>query len=427
MLRKKQIAEVALFYAAHFFRYLGPLVLTPFLARQLGPERYGIVLAALAIAALIALFVEFGFGVSATRDLAGMAPEDQGRAISAIMGAKLILFVPGVLVGVTLCLMTTALNVEPWLRVLVVLLGLVQGTNITWYFRARDRMILGVCLDLSAHVVTFTLLLSLVRGPDDAILIPLAYLVSIGSVQLIAMILIARDVSLQMPSLSGSLSVLRGGHQIFIQNICWASYGIGSPVLLAWVSTAEQVGFYGPADKLITAALQLVTPFTALMLPRITRRLLEDRDAALAVIKRTITFLSMLALAAAGLNAFLAPYLIEIVFGPGFQETGLILIILGFILPISVFGHSLNMLLLLPLRLDALVTKTMLVAALANVAAMAVLAPSFGAVGVAFGRVFAECFAVLLTLVMTLRSGVLRVEPSKSLRVPNEAAQTVRP
>src|ERR1700676_5558236 len=99
---KSKIAHnAASLYVVQACRKLLPLFILPYLARVLGPAGWGNVAFAQGVGEFISIFVEFGFILSATRDLAQSkgSKGDCGRIAVGTFGAQAVLATIGVLVA----------------------------------------------------------------------------------------------------------------------------------------------------------------------------------------------------------------------------------------------------------------------------------------------------------------------------------------
>src|SRR5437660_5395102 len=75
------------------YRKTIPLVTLPYLARVLGPEGWGMVAFVQSFAAFLVLLIEFGFEISATREVARCADSREKRAelFAGVLGAQAVL------------------------------------------------------------------------------------------------------------------------------------------------------------------------------------------------------------------------------------------------------------------------------------------------------------------------------------------------
>ena len=52
--------------------FILPLIILPYLVRTLGSEKYGLVMVAQSVALFLTIIVDFGFNISATREVANL-------------------------------------------------------------------------------------------------------------------------------------------------------------------------------------------------------------------------------------------------------------------------------------------------------------------------------------------------------------------
>ena len=77
-------------WTVQFFRKTIPLITIPYLARVLGPEGWGLVAIFQSLAACLALLMEFGFELSATRQVASASPKPRMPSADAISRIPLV-------------------------------------------------------------------------------------------------------------------------------------------------------------------------------------------------------------------------------------------------------------------------------------------------------------------------------------------------
>src|ERR1700730_12166239 len=95
--------------------FLAPLAATPFLARVLGPTEWGAFAIAQSLALWSSLVVEYGFILSATREVARYShnPHRLCRNVTEVHGAKLLLSVGIALFSIFAWRLTPALRDRP--------------------------------------------------------------------------------------------------------------------------------------------------------------------------------------------------------------------------------------------------------------------------------------------------------------------------
>ena len=155
LLRRGLVQNVIALYGVQICTYALPLVTFPYLARVLGPSGWGSVVFAQAIGAVIAVFVEYGFDISASRETSRHRNEPRllSELISGVLGAKVLL--------AALCICGALFSrrfthhIAPSLALFwsSTIWGVCQGINMLWYFQGMERMRLASALEIGGKVV----------------------------------------------------------------------------------------------------------------------------------------------------------------------------------------------------------------------------------------------------------------------------------
>src|SRR5438105_7394498 len=110
LLGKGIVGNAVSLYAVQGFNYLIPLLLLPYLLRVLSPDSYGSIMLAQSLVGYAIILTEFGFNLTAARDIAVARnePAAVARIYWTTMGAKaLLMFVSIVLLGIVILLVPT--------------------------------------------------------------------------------------------------------------------------------------------------------------------------------------------------------------------------------------------------------------------------------------------------------------------------------
>ena len=70
LIQRKSVKNGAWMYALQFFNFVVPLLTLPYITRILGSSLYGVFSIALNIVGYLQIAVEYGFGLSASRNVA---------------------------------------------------------------------------------------------------------------------------------------------------------------------------------------------------------------------------------------------------------------------------------------------------------------------------------------------------------------------
>lgn len=402
--------NIAALYVVQFTNYLVPLLTLPWLTRALGPEGFGRYSFCLAVNGYFVLLADYGFNLSATREIALHGADRRAR--SAIFWntffAKALLGSAGLPLLLLLSCGFARLAAERGLLLTGYLLVLGNVLTPTWYFQGTERQALLSAVLVAVRLLSVPALVWLVRSPADmgpAVAISAGIPVAVG---LLCLAVLAREGGVDRVHLDpgGVLGVLREGWHLFLSTASTSLYGISNAVLVGLLAGNVAVGYYSAAERLAQAAQGLLIPLSQSVYPRISRLMGESRQRAFELIHRVLLAQGGLSLALS-LGLFgAAVVVVRLVYGPAYAaavEPLRWLAFLPFLVGLSnVFGIQT----MLPLGMKRTFTAVLLAAGLLNVLALLLLAPARGATGGAIALFGTELFVTVAMALVLLRAEV---------------------
>lgn len=397
-----------------------PLVTLPYLARVLGPEGLGPVVVAQSFAMLLGTFLEYGFNLSATRDVARQreSPRQLALTVSDVLGAKLLLVGLSV-IPVAAALAVPSLRSSPDLLLLAWVAAVSQGLYPLWYFQGTERLRVPAVLELTGRGLTAVFILLLVREADEGWKV-LALQAATGVAgSAIALRLMYREVPAIRPELARAVGALRRGWHLFISSGAVTLFTSANVIVLGLFASAAQVAYFGAAEKLTRAAVRLMSPVSQAVYPRMSSLLARDAAARARQLARlTLAVLLVLSGTAAALMIVLAPTLVSVLFGEGFEGSVAVLRILALMVPLVALSGVLGLQWMLPMGMDRAFTRVLIAAGLVNLGLAVALAPAFGAAGMAAAVVGAELLVVVAMTIAIRRGGGIAQPLAAVARAP---------
>jgi polysaccharide transporter, PST family len=268
-LGERVTANVASLYGAYIVNYAVPLVTIPYLVRVLGPAAWGLVAMAQGFGNYLNLVVEYGFNLSATREVARHQndPERIADLVAGVMSAKLVLVLGGVALALALQFAVPALQARPAVLWSGVVAGIALGLNPLWYFQGCERMRVVAALEIVTKSVAAGGVFFLVRSPADAWRVlglqAGASLLSTGC----GLVLAYREVTLRRPSAALTFSALRTGWSMFLFRSSAMLYTTGNSFLLGLFAPPVAVGYFAGAEKISKAVMGLLNPLNQAFYP----------------------------------------------------------------------------------------------------------------------------------------------------------------
>ncbi len=392
-------------YIGHFTRYLYLLILTPFYARVLGVAEYGKVLAAMSLFNVVWMVVQYGFPFIGMRDVASTTDKVIIAAhFGAQIKARFLTAAIGIAVGAIATACSPLLKSEPAYGVIATAMGVVSAFNLGWYFQATHRFRTSTLLEVAVFAISLVLILSLVHDAGDGLTALLSLLVTSVIVTLIAYVIVVPRIGTQTARFRRGL-LIRESSPLFLVNGMPTLMTSASTYLLTLFVSADQVGFFGAAERLAALVLSLMAPAGQVLVATVAVRLSsrEGETQAYTLMRKSFVFTEYFGVAAC-LGAFmLSPYLIPLLFGRGFDSSIRIMQILGFMFPFAAFSHVVRSYVLFPLRQDKLLAMSTIAGTIFSILAILLLAAEFGALGAAVARVLGEIVTATILLVILVR------------------------
>ena len=403
-------------YWAHLANYLLPLVTVPYLARVLGPGGWGRLAMALALGIYITHVVEYGFHLSATREVARSRGDRAHLAdlIAGVLGARALLALLLLPIPLVLVARLPVLGEHPSLLWGAYLWGVAQGSSFGWYLMGMERMRQAALLDTGTRVLATAGIFVLVRAPEDAALVLLlqaaAGFLAFGG----GWFMVRREAPVRWPGRQATQDALRMGWSMFAFRASAGLYTAGNAFILGLFAPPQVVGYYAGAEKIGRAIIGLLGPAGQALYPRVSHLAGFARTQALRMVRLGLAAMGLGGVLL-GIAAFLAaPVLVRLLLGPGFEPAAAVLRVLALVPPLAAISNVLGIQWMLPLGLDRPFTRIVIGAGLLNVALAVWLAPSLGGMGMAWAVVAAEAFAAVG---MWLYLRITRLDPLRGILI----------
>jgi len=322
------------------------LLIIPYLFRVLGKENYGIVVFAQTIAIYFSIIVNYGFNVTATRDISIYRGDNNKitDVISSILSLKLFFFFISVAILSILVLSIPLLNTHPKVFYLSMLFCLSEALFPIWYFQGIEKMKYITFINVATRVVSAVLIFAFVKQSTDYFLVPL--FLGLGTVAgaVIGLYIIFRVHSnrFKFMHVSELVKCVKENVPLFISNVSSQIYVNTNKLIVGSFLGMQEVAIYDVADKIVNL---LKVPFFLVaqtLFPRISR----DKD--IPFVKKVMGFVFILYLIVYSLLFLFANPIIQLFSGMNSPIVTDLLRLLAFsILPIGV-GLFFNELILVP-------------------------------------------------------------------------------
>lgn len=333
MLAKKVLLENFLSLAfSQLMTFLLPFIILPYLIRILGPEKFGLLAFAQAFMQYFIIFTDYGFSLSATREISIHKGDIQ--RVSQIFGAVLTL-------KLFLCLFSLAVMVFvvmgiPKLRVdwlfYVLSFGSVLGNALFcgFFFLGMEKMKYLLRLNLLG-ILSVAAVFLWVRSEDHLLRVPLIAAVSSWIIGILSVWMAHQKFKVKFLPLDFHeiRHQLREGWHAFVSQFAIAGYMNIRVFALGFLTNHTLTGYYALAEKLTN--LILLFPLTTslqVFYPRLSQIFIENQPYSIRIVKKLQKGTNVLYFFFLLLGFILAPSIVQIFYGSPYPEAVLSLRIL---------------------------------------------------------------------------------------------------
>lgn len=181
------------------FNLMLPLVTLPYLIKTLGFEKYGAIVLALALMQYFQSITDYGFNLSATRDIARHrhSKKQLSYVYSKVMAAKLVLLVVSISLVLPIIFFMPQFKSDQAVFLLMIPVLIGHTLFPEWFFRGVERMRYITVLDLSIKLFFTAGVFIFIQNPEDYWVYPLLNGVGYCTVMLVAHYIVRNSFSVK--------------------------------------------------------------------------------------------------------------------------------------------------------------------------------------------------------------------------------------
>jgi PST family polysaccharide transporter len=368
------------------------MISVPYLARVLLPAGWGLVVFAQSFSGWLGLVLEYGFGFSATREIARNRDEPERRAevAAGVLGASVLLTSAALIASLAALWTVPTFRLYPIYLWLALVIAVTQGVRPLWYFQGLERMQFPALLNVAGRVVVTVGMFLWVKAESDGWKVLVLQAASGAAISGVILIEMYKKVPWRRPTLSQSYAALRMGWTVFLSRSAVSLYTLANTFILGLFQSTQQVAFYGGAERVNRMVQGLLQPVSQALYPRMSYLAVKSRSGAESMARLGLIVFGAFGLSMCLICAVLAPWIVRILLGPKYMPVIGVFRIMTLLLPLIAVSNVLGAQWMLPFGMDRAVSRILLCAGLLNVSLAIYTAPRFGPVGMAWSVVAAE-------------------------------------
>jgi PST family polysaccharide transporter len=327
---------------------LVPILLIPYLVKQMGLDKFGTLTIALSWASYGALLVQYAFQLTGPKRLMDKKNGETEKDVLYIIGlAKLILllsFYFCIALVLIICFFRGA-HVNFIQVFLLVIIPFSWSINAFWYLQAKGKFAIASMLSVVGALVSLTS--GFLGVTSNSPLILAAITLSISSVitgvgSAIVSVVSVSKMSRGKISWKVSLNELKDSWHLFSSQIISALYTAMGPIILGFLSGVEQAGAYSAVERVFNAIITACLLTHTASYPHLVKYFNQDKTKYAYLVKTVVMIYVGLALSIIVTSIIFWDHLVAFVLGNNGAVYSPLILAALFLLLLSVFGTVLT-------------------------------------------------------------------------------------
>ena len=410
--------------------YVFPFLTVPYVVRIIGPDKFGVINFSSAFIAYFVLLINFGFDLSATRAIAANRDnlEERNRIFNQVIFAKFFLL--AVSIGfflVSLFLMPQFKN-EKLVAIFTFLICFSWVITPNWMYQGMQELSRIAVFNLSTKVIFTVVIFLIIKEKGDYIWQPLAISIAQIIVGIFSFVYAVRryKLSLEKVKIGTILDLLWKERIIFFSMVVVNLYTTTNIVLLGFLQSTEQVGYYTAGYRLIMIVQSLISlPVSQALFPFIGSAFSLSKEKGLDLVRQVLPILTVVTgVAAVGLW-LLGPFVMLAFYGNTFAPAIIVFRILSFLPIIIGWSNLLGVQTMINLKMDKLFFRITAFGAVASLGLNFLLVSRMGFVGSAWCWLLTEILITLCMYIALRRQGIQIVD--KTYFTPKHLMKYLKP
>jgi polysaccharide transporter, PST family len=399
------VRNVVSLFGIQFAGYAAPLITVPYLARVLGLRHWGLVAFAQSFGMYTMLIVDFGFSLSATREVAKHRHDREklSEIFAGVIAAKAILSLVCLLVATAVVLWVPQFRDKRLLMYAATACGIAQAYSVAWLYQGLERMGISSIIDILSKVLFSISVFTLVHSPGDDWLVLVIQCFWSVAATLVLTVRAYRECSFCWPTVANTIQALKSSASMFFYRSAVTVYTTANTLLLGFVAGPVSVGCYAAADKITRVMFGLTMPISQAVFPRMNYLVKHDMRSAARLAKKSLLLNVSLGWLLFAVTFVSAPLAVRVGFGPGYEAVVPLVRIMAVLIPTLACSFVLGCQYMLPLEMDRQFIAITICTGAFNIIADLVLVHRYSHFGIAWAVVMTEIIVTVSQFVVLAR------------------------
>lgn len=378
-----------------------PLLTLPYVSRVLGPHDIGLAGYSNSVLLLFVNIALLGSELYGVREIA-KAKNDKEKLAQVFSGIfflrVLLLFTALVIYFVCIYFLFD----NRFIFYLQSLNLIAYMVDVNWFFQGMEQFKKILMRNIAVKLISFLSIFIFVRDRSDLYLYVAITAVSILSGNALLIINIKKYV----PKFGKVSAAELRDHMRYMLSLFMAGFSIMiylliDKIMLGFFSTPSAVGYYEQGQKIVNVAVNLVSAFCTVLLPKSSFLIAGgNENAARRLVNQSIVIINFIILPVCTIFFAVSSDFIPWFLGDAFQDSVIIAQVLAPIIYIKAIGIMFGAVYFIPKAMNREYTFPLVIGAIVNVGLNLALIPVFGATGSASATLATESLILLIQIVI---------------------------
>lgn len=251
-----------------------PLVRMPFVIHTLGLNDYGVFALALALVTYCSIFIDYGFNLLGTEQVARANQKvDEEKIFSNIIYVKIILSI--FIFAIYTIIILSIGSLKEYSSIYLILYGNALGNLFfpLWFYYAKQSMGMITKIQVISQILQTAVIFATLNEKNGLLTLALITGLSSTFTGLIAFAIAVRlyELKLHRFSIVAILKITKSGWKLFLSRLLVNVYSNTNPILLATIGGVESLAIYTVAERVVKAASSILSAISTTLLPHMVK------------------------------------------------------------------------------------------------------------------------------------------------------------
>ena len=373
-----------------------PLITVPYVSRVLGPSGIGTYSYTYSIVCYFMHLGLLGIGNYGNRKIAKCQNDKESLSKNFISIYIIQLFMSLLSISMYSCYIIFFCKKYITISIIQIIYLISTIFDINWFFYGLEQFKITVIKSTIIKLLSLIAIFFLVNSSDDLWI----YTIILASSTLLSQIVLwpylLKKINFVIPEKKMIIHHIKPIVVLFLPYIATSIYKLMDKVMLGYLITSKEVGYYEQAEKIVGIPTGIITALGTVMLPRISSLIEENKEEQTKnYIDKSINFMFFLAFPMVFGICAIAKDFVPIFLGKDFNQS---IVLIYYIVPTIIclsFSNIIRTHYLIPMERDKDFVSSLFSGAIINLILNLLLIPKYASVGASIGTLFAE-FTVMI-------------------------------